>query len=563
MRYIEQIDKYIESVIGTDKAIVGKHQKYAVKRYLNDLKCASERGFYFDPDIATRSCVFFRDYCTTTIGEVKQFKLTPWQVFCNWNIFGWRRKENGLRRFKKAYISVAAKSGKTTYAAGLANLVTVSDEPFEYGAQTFIVSTALSQSMICYNECVKMMMANPELRTMATVYKSPHRIELPETQGVVRPFPCTNKVDGYNLHCIVKDELHEWTEAYRDASDKLKSRMLARRQPLEITITTAGSNKSLLWKQEDQWASRVVESAETESNLDDSLFSFIGRIDEGDDPFDPKVWVKANPNIGITVQQDTIAEDVNRAIHDPVERNRIIRYIGNREVTSCVSAIMPEAWALGNKKLSRGLWEDGKGAVDLSATRDFTSIAACFPVTEGDSITRHEVITKTWTCSRNKSVRLDREPFRTWIHSGLLHIMEGDHIVYQEIEDEIRRWTEIYGITQWAFDPNRAFDIMDRMSKDGYNIFPFNQSHTKYNEACERFQEEVECGRIIHGGDPLLTWQIGNLEWEIKNNLRRPNKNNAASKIDAACATLMAFQGCLFAEKQALNYYDSNTLEMG
>lgn len=563
MKYAEQVDAYIESVVGTDKAVVGKHQRYAVKRYLSDVENAGERGLYFDPDIATRACVFFRDYCTTTIGEVKPFQLTPWQVFCNWNIFGWRRKETGLRRFRKAYISVAAKSGKTTYAGGLANLVTMADEPFEFGAQTFIVSTALSQSMICYNECLKMVMNNPELRAMTKIYKSPHRIEIPESQGSVRPFPCSNKVDGYNLHCIVKDELHEWHESYREASDKLKSRMLARRQPIEITITTAGNQKSILWKQEDQWATRVVESVESGDILDDSLFSFIGRIDEGDDIFDPKVWVKANPNIGITVEHSMIAEDVNRAKHDPVERNRIIRYIGNREVTSSVSAIAPEFWATGAKPLSRASWEDGKGAVDLSATRDFTSIAACFPVVEDGVIVRHEAITKTWTCSDNRSLRLDREPFRTWIHQGKLHVMEGNHIVYQEIEDEIRRWTEVYGITQWAFDPNRALDIMDRMSKDGYQIFPFNQSHTKYNEACERFQEEVECGRLIHGNDPVLNWQIGNLEWEIKNNLRRPNKNNAASKIDAACALLMAFQGCLFAEKTAGSFYDNNEVEMG
>lgn len=566
------VESFIEGVLN-GKRIAGKHQKYAVQRYINDIGNGYSRGIYFDEKMADYACNFFPIFCTHSMGGQfagKQFTLEPWQAFCTWNIFGWKRQETSLRRFKKAYITVAAKSGKSTWMGGMADLLAIADVPQEPRAHIFICSTKLEQAKVLFDEAAEFLQSeqNAELANDFTIYKTkPPKIEFTNGNRIA-VVTVSGKLDAINAHAIIRDELHAFDESHRQGCEKLSSRMLARQQPLMIDITTAGDVDSILWKEEDSYASRVVEAGALHEPLDDSYFSFIARMDEGDDPFSETSWHKANPSLGVTIPVKTIAEEANRAKNDGVKLNEFLRYKCNVEVSRSSVAILPEQWAKGAKPVSHVNWQHGFGGCDLSRSRDFTSIAACFPVVDDNGkLDRYELISKTWTCSHNKSIRLDREPFRSWVYNGKLNVIEGNAIVYTEIQDEIERWTEIYGIQQWSFDPHRALELIDSLEKKGVNCFKFYQTPGMYNEPCERFRELMDQGKIWHGNDLILTWQFGNLEYFKPKNradgLIMPNKRNDKSKIDAACASLMAFKGCLFAEQTALDYYEKNQVEMG
>lgn len=548
--YGKIVEGYAKDV-SAGRIVAGRHVRYATDRYLWEKANQKSLPFELDDDIATRACKYFDEYCCTTVGVgIQPFLLQPWQAFVTWNLMGWRWKSNRLRRFRRGYVSVAAKSGKTTWAAGIAKYLTFADEPFEYGANVFVMSTTLTQSMICYNEAVKMVALNPELNASTEVYKSPHRIEFPSCGSVIRPFPCNGKIDGYNLHGVIKDEIHAWTEHFRDANDKIRSRMLSRRQPLEVTITTAGSDKSLIWQEEDAWASRNVEAAANQKPLDDTHFSYIARLDEQDDPFDSGVWIKANPSIGVTVAMDAVRTEANQAKEDPKARNRFTRYMTNRKVSSSNSAILPHQWEKGSAPLSRALWDEGYGGVDLARTRDFAAIGACFPIrNEEGAVIRREIISRSWVASQGRN-NLDQEPFRSWIRDGKLGVIDGDQIIYDELEEEIVRWAEVYNVNKWDFDPSRAAEIMNRlMQNHGLSIHPMAQTTKRYNEPCTRFVEDLSLGKVIHGDDEVLTWQAGNLEFYMDHEqLVKPNKNNVASKIDGMVAVIMAFGESLFSE---------------
>jgi len=546
--------------------VVGKYQRLAVERHLWDLETGEERGIYFDQDSAEIMCSMFGGWQHTEGAQFagKPLQLEPWQAFCIWSIFGWKRKSDGLRRFRRAYINVAAKAGKTTFMAALALLLAMADDPVEAGAQVYVVATTLNQSRILYDQAVKFVEGCEYTRDSSQIYKAPHRIEWPENHSIVRPIVVGPNLDGINAHAIIRDELHAFREVHREGCGKLPSRMAARQQPLMIDITTAGSDASLLWEEEHRMACWVAESVTTKTVCDDTYFPFICTIDDGDDPFNEAVWIKANPSLGVTVPYDYYLSQARRAKELPTALSEFIRYQCNVKSSASSRAIMPEAWERGNKLVQHTLWEEGRGGVDLSRTRDFTSISACFPIRDASGkTTRWETISKSWVCSGGR-LRLDREPFRTWIYEGRLGVIEGDLILYDEIEEEIVKWSEVYNVVQWAFDPNRAAELMNRLQARGIEVFPFTQTANKYNEPCERFQDECLAGNIIHGGDPVLAWQIGNLEYATgANGLVMPNKKNIASKIDAAVALIMAFQGCLFAEKQAVSFYDSNPLEAG
>lgn len=544
------IDEYIDSVL-SGRRVTGRLQKLAVKRYLKDLEQAKDKGIYLDKDAGHFACNFPLMFPHTKGAQHanKPVTLEPWQAFCTWNLFGWKRSEDLMRRFRRGYINVAAKSGKTTWIAALALLSVIADDPIETGAEAYIVAPTHRQSMICYKQAVEFLESVEYFREEANIYGGDKRIIWPASNGKIAPIVIGPNLDGINASFIVRDELHALRETHRDGCGKLLSRMAARQQPMMIDITTAGSDASMLWEEEHKIAMAVVESVESNSFNDDSYFSFICTIDEGDDPFNEAVWSKANPSLGVTIPIDFYHQVANRAKQLPTEYADFLRYQCNVKSSATNRAIMPDQWALGNAPIQHTLWEEGRGGVDLSRTRDLTAISAVFPIREDGKIIRWEVLSKSWVASHGR-LQLDREPFRTWIHQGKIAVIEGDRILYDEIEDEIVRWSEVYNVVQWAFDPNRAAELMNRIQQRGIEVFPFNQSVGKYNEACERFQDECINGNIRHGNDPVLTWQVGNLEYVARENgLVMPNKKNIASKIDAACATLMAFQGCLFAER--------------
>lgn len=560
----EDVERYCSDVM-SGKTITGKQQRLAVERYLADVRDGAERGLLFcegDADYAINTFSIWKH----SIGQFagKPFELQPWQKFIVWNLWGWKLKESGLRRFKRAYLNVAAKAGKTTFAAGLALLLAIADTPIEQSAEVYIVATALKQAKILSTQALRFVESCPWIRKRSKPYAAEWRIEWPMNHGKLQPFVVGPSADGINAHAIIRDELHAFREKHREGSDKLPSRMASRQQPMLIDITTAGTDASLIWNEEHELAEMVINGVESSTIVDDSYFVFICAIDECDDEFDERNWQKACPSLGVTVPVQYYREQAETAKRSPKMHGRFIRYQCNRKTAAATRAIPAEHWARGCDPIQHALWEEGKGGVDLSRTRDLTSISGVFPVRSDSGETlRWEVMSKSWVASEGR-LQLDREPFRTWIDRGLIDVIEGDIIVFDEIEDEIVRWSEVYSVTQWAFDPNRAAELMQRLAARGIGVFPFNQSSRKFNEPCERIQDEFMAGRIRHGNDPVLSWQFSNLEFiEDSNGLIKPNKKNMASKIDAAVATIMAFQGCLFAEKTAGSFYDNNEVEMG
>ena len=100
------------SDISTGKIPACKKVKLAVKRHIDDIKQAEEGTFpfYFDHKKAQTAILFFTQL-THTKGKLAGTNLIPepWQQFIIASIYGWRRVDNGLRRFRRAYIQIARK----------------------------------------------------------------------------------------------------------------------------------------------------------------------------------------------------------------------------------------------------------------------------------------------------------------------------------------------------------------------------------------------------------------------------------------------------------------------
>ena len=96
------VGNYCEAIL-SGEIIAGRYVELAVRRYLDDIEHAHERGLYFDDE---KSLQFVETVCTHQKAEWagQPFLLSPNQQFILWNLTGWRR-ENGCRRFRRAYIT--------------------------------------------------------------------------------------------------------------------------------------------------------------------------------------------------------------------------------------------------------------------------------------------------------------------------------------------------------------------------------------------------------------------------------------------------------------------------
>lgn len=560
----EIVSQYIKGVLSGD-IVTGRLVKLAVQRHVDDLKNGKHRGWYFDEDVARSTCLFYPLCLRHSIGEWadEPFNLVAWEAFCVWSLSGWRSVAERRRRFRKAHLSVARKNGKTTIGAGMILQHQFFDDPIEEGAQLYCVATKEEQAKLLYMEALRMLSKSPALSRRARVRKSPASINWDEHNSYFKPLGSDSEgTDGLNPHVIVMDELHAWTERHRPLKEKLETGGAARSQPLQLIITTAGDDRSELWKEEDKYAVDVLENAAVGKHIDDTYFAYICRLDDGDDIFDPANWPKANPNYGVSVKPEYLANQANTAKNRPTETNSFIRYHCNRSVSSSQREFSPEDWAKGDGVCTFGDGDYCHGGIDLGRSDDWAAIALVFPVIEGGKTT-YQLKTKAW-CARDGRLNVMAQPFASWIQRGLLECHSGDQIDFAEIESEIMAWHDRYRVDTWAFDPHFARDLAQRLTENGVVMFEFKQAHGKYNEPCVRFGRELREGNIRHGADPVLAWQAGNLEYKPNTaGLVMPNKSGKQWKIDGMVASIMAFSEVLFAEKQSGSFYDKNPVEMG
>jgi phage terminase large subunit-like protein len=538
------------------RIIAGRLQQLAVQRHQHDLKHAGRRGYWFSEAHAVEAITFIETCCHHSKGQQfagQPLRLTPCQKFIVWCLFGWRRESDGLRRFKKAYLSMARKWGKSTFAAALALLLLAFDHPIEPGAEIYAVATKEDQARIVHNEAKRMVGKSPALRRRLQVLSK--SIEYPREESSFRVIGSdSDSTDGLNIHGAILDELHAWREKHRGLHEKLTTAGGARLQPLWVTITTAGDDNSNIWMEEEGYAIRCVEAPISGQVIDDEQFAFVCTIDEGDDPFDERVWVKANPHIGESVSIDYCRGQAVEAKGKPTAYNKFLRYVCNKKTASSERAIMPELWAAGGGPPVEVARREGFGAWDLGRSNDWGAVARVYPrgiQRNGKTITAYDVRVQCWTCEESP-LPLQQHPFTEFIKHGSLIVCSGDSVDFNDVEEHVLQVNRESYIESWAYDPSHSKQLAQRLlNTHGINVFPFSQTHRFYNEPIRTLLQLVKDGRLLHGDDPCLAWQAGNLT--IDRNQRDewlPEKRTGAAKIDAMVALLMALSEALYHGRQ-------------
>lgn len=541
--------------------------KAAVKRHLDDLQRAGEDDFpfYFDEEAAEVYCDCFPGLLRHSKGKFanNQFHLSPWQKLIVWMLFGWKRND-GTRKYRRLFKTVARKNGKSTFAAAIELLGVFMDG--EEGSEVYIGATKLEQAKIIHEEAERMLSKSPELNRLATVRKN--NIAFNATNSFARPLGSDKPFDGLNPHVVLFDEMHAWKEHHRGFYDTLTTGSASRNQPIQITISTKGDDKSLIFNEDLEYA-RAVLAGEVK---DEALLVFIFELDDDDDLYDEELWIKANPNLGVSVSVEYLREQANEAKNKATGEKRFERYHGNRTVTSIDSPISAELWDASQvENLSdwRDAFSIGCG-IDLGGRDDLAAYAftmryehdkrhpkavdgacpRCLVQTDETHCDRCEIIVWRYeTFSRSFIAEdttrdLTQEPFASWIHEGRLIVCK---YVMTELRESLIEHAQSIGCQYFCYDPYQAQSLAEELEREGLKPVKMAQNISQFNEPIEEFLSALSEGRFKSlRSDELLRWAALNMSIRSSNMGVMPDKPKSKEKIDPIVAGLMSLRATAF-----------------
>lgn len=544
--------QYIEDVL-SGRQVVGKYTRLAVERHVRDLKRAEsedpEFPYYFDEAQAIR-IIDFKQQLRHTQGDWAnprkhdtRIRLEPWQQFKDWVLFGWRRP-GGYRRFTKAYIEVGRKNGKTTDGAAIANYCFLMDSPREMGPEVYCVATKKDQAKKAWEEAERQIRKQPFLRGLIKTYKQGSTIVVPGTAAQMKPLgKDSHTEDALNPHFVLVDEYH----AHRDNSmlEVMESALGAREQPLIYIITTAGFDKnSACYQEERSLAVQILER--TLEPIPETYFCLIYTLDDEDDWANPDVWIKSNPNLGVSVRWEYLEKRIQEALQSPAKQNKIITKNLNIWTQIETRWIKDDIWGACGAGVSEEALLHHKcyAGVDLSASQDITAVVYSFPPEEPGGI--YQFVYRFFIPGDDiiDRERRDKVPYSYWIEQGLVIPTPGNVIDYDFIEQQILTDAEKYEIQEVAYDPWKAQEIVNHLQEAGFEMVPINQRYSGMALPTDTFEKKILAKQIAHNDNPIMKWMISctEVKSDRQGNIMpmKPRRDKTGKRIDGVVASIMA-----------------------
>ena len=540
-----------------------KWVRLACKRFLADLERAELDEAWsctFSPQHVAENCSFIErmphvegQWPSLTI------KLEPWQIFVQANIFGWRRKEGG-RRFSMVYEEVARKNAKSTKLA--ANALYGLGCEKEPGAQIYIGATTGDQARKVFNPARQMVLRTPNLRSGLGFDAFSNSIGCMTNGGYMRPINAKSSTqDGHNPHWGILDELHAHSD--RGLFDVVRSATGARRNPLLWMITTAGTSMVGVCYEQRDLVCKILEGVVEMDHYFGIIFTLDGENDvyEGapaDDPYDEACWIKANPNLDVSVNRDELREMAAEAKLGIGEDNFLTKRMN-------LWLHAPNAWIpmpLWDKCEDKSIsLDDFEGepcwiGVDMSDTDDITAKVRAF---QRDGVL---YAFPTFYLPEDRVAELAASVgghYAIWAKNGDLTLTPGDWIDHNQVEEEIRADCDRFDVWAIRFDPYGAATAMaSRLEGEGFPAAVLPKRTIHYTDPANDLIARLKVGRFRHDGNPCFRWMASNViaqQYGDKGILPKKDKRAPANKIDGIDALILGMHP-LLAEETAEPEYE-------
>jgi len=544
-RKLHPAEQYAKDVIDK-KIITGRFVRLACKRYFDDRQNGSKRGLLFNRKYAQHAIDFFQ-FLKHWKGEWfgQRFTLEPWEQFFIWNIFGWVDK-SGFRRFRTVYLEVGRKNGKTTLLAGIGLYMLCADE--EPGAEIYSAATKREQALISHEAATKMVQASAHLKKIIGVYRNNLHVE--SSASKFEPLGRdSDSSDGLNVHGALIDELH--AHKTRDMWDVLETATGSRRQPILISITTAGFDRTSICWEQHEYLEKILEGV----IQDDTYFGLIYAIDKNDDWKNESNWYKSNPNLGISCSLEDLQRKALKAKEMPSALNNFLRKHLDVWVQQESRWIDIDLW---NNNFYKPVVEKelfGRkcyGGLDLASVSDLAAWVMIFPYPDNNDMV--DVIARFWCPEArlyDKHNRF-RHQYEAWHRDGWLNTTTGDAIDYTKIKEQIlidAKHFELYdmGVDRLFQGYQLMMELSSEMGKRNTNgvqeerVAACGMGFKTMGPAMRELESRLLKRQINHGNNPILKWMADNVSVdEDAAGNKKPNKAASQGKIDGIVSLLMA-----------------------
>lgn len=428
--------------------VAGPHVRGSCKRHLQDFM---RDDIYWDLNKADHICDFFSEALNFFDGDLagEPFKLEPWQCFVLGCIFGWMKKDSNSRKYETAYIEIGKGNGKSPMVGGVGIYLMAADG--ENAAEVYAAATKLDQAKIMWGDAGKMVKASPILTDVDVKRDGMY---LARTNSFFKPISSEKRgLDGPRVHGGLIDELHEHADAV--VVNKLRAGKKGRKQPLFMEITNSGVDRNSICYMHHDYSIRILKGGAQ----DDAWFSYIAALDEGDDwETDESCWIKANPNLGVSIKVSYLRSQVKEAKGMPATRSVVERLNFCRWVGAVNPWIKELYWQKCLVKKERINWEKVSQfpcymGIDLSMKKDLTALAAVWRIPQG-LIGRVFYFMPEENCDALSD--LDKMNYRWMAQEGHLTLVPGSIVNYGWIvEFFLKDFVAKNNIIASGFDPWR------------------------------------------------------------------------------------------------------------
>lgn len=541
-----------------------KH-KQAAKRFLKDI--AEEENspaypFYFSEEDAKNIVEWFRMlHHSKGVLAGQPIELTIWQKFILCQLYGWRRKKDGLKRFKKLFVEVARKNAKSQMIAGvmlyeIAVSATRNGEVYE----AYTTGVKREQSKIVFKEADLMLRGSP-LRKKFKITRD--LISHIKTESSLKML-CKEdgkKGDGTNIAILCVDELHqhptmEFVDLFLGANSK---------DPTLVIITTAGVDLTYpCYTVEYTYCSKVLDpdtDVEDEAYLID-IMEFEPELAENMEKIgERRYWHMANPiRMSYPDGQEKIELAYNAAKVIPEKMTAFLTKMLNIWVQAKENGYMNMAkWKACQVEeipiSTQGM--DVYVGFDMSAKIDLTSVAFVIPFLgdetdeTGKKIVKYIVYSHSFIPNREKLAERkakDKVDYDAWERMGFLTVTDTQIVDQAQVMKYV---LETCKANKWmihtlCFDPANASKLMMDLSDEGYEVEEVYQSHKSLNESTQGFREQVYSGNILYTYNPLLNFAMSNAVIRKNNGLIKIDKDATTKRIDPVDAVLCAFKLAMY-----------------
>jgi phage terminase large subunit-like protein len=526
------LSKYVQDV-KSGRIVTGELIKLAVQRFENDLE---RTDIYFDETKVIKVITFIQNLKHFT-GKFnnRPFILEPWQQFIVANLYGFYRVSDGKRKYTEAIIEIARKNGKTQLASALALYHLIGDN--EPDGSIIFAANSREQAKIGFTACSKFSIKLDPKQNKLRAYRN----EVKYDGNIIKVVAAKPEVlDGLNASCVIQDEGHasKTSEVY----DVLKSSQGMRDQPMYVNISTAGFNKTSPFFELRTTSIEVLRGVKK----DDTLFAALWELDEKDDYKNPDNWIKANPNLNVTVYQSFIESEINKSTNNTSLEVGVKTKHLNIWCDSSSTWIQNDYVLKSTKdiKIEDFVGEECYVGIDLASTSDMTAVSIMF---ERDG--KYYFFFKFYLPQDSLSSHSSKEQYKIWQKQGYLTLTPGNVCDYNFIQNDLMNIDKDYTISKILYDVYNSTQFIINAQDAGLNQFEiYSGTIGNFSKPTKTFERLILSDKVILENNPIIRWMLNNVILRSDHNGNvKPSKinGNSANKIDGVIALLEALGGYL------------------